>query len=188
MDSCRPGQWMFRRLQLPQCHSPPWTVRNSTWASAPACIPTGFTEGTCSERIIYLSWFSFQKFLRQYEWFEVNLTHLIRASKLSKSFRTCSVQGLRKIGLPLGKYPTRNPPAFASSIAAGQRARFTTPRMVYTQKLICSKGCEQSIFSQSTTWINTFSEKPIIIPSQKQHFALLFEVLGKHKVLLTEDD
>lgn len=38
-------------------------------------------------------------------------------------------------------YPSKNPPAFASSASAGQRARFTTPRMVYTQKLICSKKC-----------------------------------------------
>lgn len=33
-----------------------------------------------------------------------------------------------------------------------------------------------------------FSEKPIAVPSLKQRSALLFEVLGKHKVLLTEDD
>jgi len=42
-------------------------------------------------------------------------------------------------------YPTKNPPALASSVAAGQRARFTTPRMVYTQKLICSKRCGESV-------------------------------------------
>lgn len=145
MASCRPGQWTFRRLQFPQCHSPLWTVRNSTWAPAPACVPTGFTGQTCPEHSMYLSQFAFQRFISQHKWFQVNLTHLMRASKLSKSFRTCSVQGLRYIGVPLGRYPKKNPPAFASSVAAGQRARFTTPRMVYTQKLICSKRCGESV-------------------------------------------
>lgn len=70
----------------------------------------------------------------------VILTHLIRASKLSKSFRICTEQGLRQIGLPLAVHPTTNPPAFASSKEVGQRARFITPRIVYTQKLIYTES------------------------------------------------
>lgn len=69
------------------------------------------------------------------------------------------------MGFPLGVYPTRNPPAFASSVSAGQRARFTTPRMVYTQKLICSKRWGESA-SQLEHDLNT--EKPHHHPISKR--------------------
>lgn len=145
MAYCRPGQWIFRRLPVSPVPFPTVNSQEQYLGTGTSPYSHWLHLGTHALIIPRIYHSLAVKYLCQHKWFQINLTHLMRASKLSKSFRTCSVQGLRYIGVPLGRYPKKNPPAFASSVAAGQRARFTTPRMVYTQKLICSKRCGESI-------------------------------------------
>lgn len=70
----------------------------------------------------------------------ISMKYLMRARRLGSRACRGSAQGFLQTGVPSEAVRTTKPPALAWSASAGQRARFTTPRMVCTQKLICHKS------------------------------------------------